>query len=75
MAKAKAKSGMKRAPAKRRPRKAKPGTRGLTPAECRVDTLPGAAQEVSRGVDQVGGHLLGCYNDPLGLKTLASQVA
>ena len=40
---AKAKSGLKRAPAKRRPRKAKPGTRGLTPAESRLESLSGAA--------------------------------
>src|SRR5499426_394118 len=43
MAKAKSKSGLKRAPAKRRPRKAKPGTRGLTPAESRLESLSGAA--------------------------------
>jgi len=56
----------KRAPAKRRPRKAKPGTRGLTPAETRLESLSGEAQAVSERVEQVGGHVLGCYNDPLG---------
>jgi len=66
MAKAKAKSGLKRAPAKRRPRKAKPGTRGLTPRECRLDELSGVAQEVAERIDTVGGHLLGAYSDPLG---------
>ena len=30
---------VKRAPARRRPRKAKPGTKGLDPAECRLETL------------------------------------
>jgi ParB family chromosome partitioning protein len=66
MAKAKSKSGLKRAPAKRRPRKAKPGTRGLTPAESRLESLSGAAQEVAERVEKVGGHLLGAYQDPLG---------
>ena len=56
----------KRAPAKRRPRKAKPGTRGLTPAETRLESLSGEAQAVSERVEQVGGHVLGFYNDPLG---------
>jgi ParB family transcriptional regulator, chromosome partitioning protein len=66
MAKAPAKSGLKRAPAKRRPRKAKPGTRGLTPAESRLESLSGVAQEVAERVESVGGHLLGSYHDPLG---------
>jgi ParB family chromosome partitioning protein len=66
MAKAKAKSGLKRAPAKRRPRKAKAGTRGLSPAESRLDSLSGVAQEAAERVESVGGHLLGSYNDPLG---------
>jgi ParB family chromosome partitioning protein len=56
----------KRAPAKRRPRKAKPGTRGLTPAETRLENLSGSAQEVAERIDAVGGQLLGSYNDPLG---------
>ena len=66
MAKARAKPGLKRAPAKRRPRKAKPGTRGLAPAETRLDALSGAAQAVAERVAAVGGHLLGAYHDPLG---------
>jgi len=56
----------KRAPAKRRPRKAKPGTRGLTPAETRLDALSGDAKEAADRVESVGGHLLGSYHDPLG---------
>src|SRR5919109_1936015 len=56
----------KRAPAKRRPRKAKPGTRGLTPAETRLESLSGVAQEVAERVESVGGQLLGSYHDPLG---------
>jgi ParB family chromosome partitioning protein len=56
----------KRAPAKRRPRKAKAGTRGLTPAETRLDELSGSAREAADRVESVGGPLLGSYNDPLG---------
>jgi ParB family chromosome partitioning protein len=64
--KARAKSGLKRAPAKRRPRKAKAGSRGLTPAETRLDSLTGSAQEAAERIERVGGHLLGSYNEPLG---------
>jgi ParB family transcriptional regulator, chromosome partitioning protein len=56
----------KRAPAKRRPRKAKPGTRGLTPAETRLESLTGDAKAVGERVESVGGHVLGSYYDPLG---------
>jgi ParB family chromosome partitioning protein len=56
----------KRAPAKRRPRKAKPGTRGLTAAETRLENLSGDAKEVAERVESVGGHVLGFYSDPLG---------
>ena len=56
----------KRAPAKRRPRKAKAGTRGLTPAETRLEKLGESAQEVADRVERVGGQLLGSYYDPLG---------
>jgi ParB family chromosome partitioning protein len=63
---AKANLGLKRAPAKRRPRKAKPGTRGITPAESRLDSLSGAAQQAAQRVEDVGGQLLGSYQDPPG---------
>jgi ParB family chromosome partitioning protein len=56
----------KRAPAKRRPRKQKPGSRGLTPAETRLEKLSESAQEVADRIEKVGGHLLGSYHDPLG---------
>jgi ParB family transcriptional regulator, chromosome partitioning protein len=61
-----AKSGIKRAPAKRRAKKAKAGTRGLTPAECRLDMLSGTAGEVRERVLQSGGEIIGSYKDPLG---------
>jgi ParB family chromosome partitioning protein len=66
MAKAKARPGLKRAPAKRRPRKAKPGTRGLAPAEARLESLAGEAQAAARRVESAGGQVLGAYHDPLG---------
>ena len=53
----------KRAPAKRRPRKAKAGTRGLTPKECRLEDLP---EEITQRIEEVGGMVLGAYYDPLG---------
>jgi ParB family chromosome partitioning protein len=56
----------KRAPAKRRPRKAKPGTRGLLPTEARLEKLSGDAQAVAERIESVGGQLLGSYHDPLG---------
>ena len=66
----KRKSGLKRAPAKRRPRKAKPGTRGLLPAECRLDSLPADAEEVRDRIEREGGLVLGAYSDPLGKSPL-----
>jgi ParB family transcriptional regulator, chromosome partitioning protein len=62
----KTKSGMKRAPAKRRAKKAKADTRGLTPAECRLDMLSGTAEEVRERVVKEGGEIIGTYRDPLG---------
>ena len=70
MAKPRAKSGLKRAPAKRMPRKAKAGTRGLTPAESRLDSLPGDAQEARERIEREGGLVVGAYNDPLGKNAL-----
>ncbi len=61
-----ARKGIKRAPARRRPRKAKPGTRGVTAAQTRLDAIPEAASEARRRVEEVGGHFLGAYSDPLG---------
>src|SRR5882672_9797199 len=65
MAKPRAKSGLKRAPAKRMPRKAKAGTRGLSPAESRLDSLPDDAQEVRDRVEAEGGLVIGAYSDPV----------
>jgi ParB family chromosome partitioning protein len=74
MAKPRAKSGMKRAPAKRMPRKAKAGTRGLSPAESRLDSLPDDAQEVRDRIEAEGGLVIGAYSDPLGRNPLLLAV-
>ena len=69
-----AKGALKRAPARRRPRKAKAGTRGITALECRLDTLSGAGADVKTRVENEGGYVLGCYNDPLGKNPLIFAV-
>jgi ParB family transcriptional regulator, chromosome partitioning protein len=74
MAKPRAKSAMKRAPAKRTPRKAKAGTRGLTPAESRLDSLPDDARGVRERIEGEGGLVVGAYNDPLGKNALLLAV-
>ena len=57
---------VKRAPARRRPRKAKPGTKGLGPAECRLEQPTGAAAEAAEAVAKAGGCVVGSYKEPLG---------
>ena len=56
----------KRAPPKRRPRKAKPNTRGMAALDCRLDALPAAADELRVRVEAEGGSVIGAYKDPLG---------
>src|SRR6267378_3616399 len=69
-AKPKRRSGLKRAPAKRTPRKAKPGTRGLLPEQCRLDSLSGDAEEARARIAREGGLVVGAYSDPLGKNAL-----
>src|SRR5678810_1131863 len=64
----------KRAPAKRRPRKAKEKSRGLTPQECRVESLSGAALEVSKKIESEGGIVLGAYHEPLGKNAVLAAI-
>src|SRR3981189_214156 len=61
---------MKRAPARRRPRKAKAGSRGLSPLECRLESLSGEAAEAKSRVEGEDGVVLACYSDPLGKNPL-----
>lgn len=56
---------LKRAPRKR-PRKAKPGTKGLAPAECQLTDHSGIASEVAGAIAKAGGCVVGSYKDPLG---------
>jgi ParB family transcriptional regulator, chromosome partitioning protein len=57
---------VKRAPARRRPRKAKPGTKGLIPAECRLDHPTEAGTEAVAAIEKAGGCVVGSYREPLG---------
>jgi len=56
---------VKRAPARRRPRKAKPGTKGLSPAECRLEQPTGTAAEAAEAIAKAGGCVIGSYKEPL----------
>jgi len=67
-------SPLKRAPARRRPRKAKALSRGLSAAECRLDTLAGEANSVKTRIENEGGFVLACYSDPLGRQPLVVAV-
>ena len=55
---------VKRAPVRRRPRKAKPGTKGLQPSECRLDQS--GSTEIARAIEDSGGCVVGSYKEPLG---------
>src|ERR1700732_2342805 len=56
----------KRAPARRRPRKAKPCTKGLEPTQCRLEQSEGSAAEAAEAVEKAGGCVVGQYKEPLG---------
>jgi len=73
-AKPRSKSGVKRAPAKRRARKAAAGSRGLAPADCRAEALAGEAAEVRARIEREGGLVVGAYHDPLGKQPLIVAV-
>src|SRR2546425_1755282 len=64
----------KRAPARRRPRKAKAGTRGISALESRLDTLSGEGADAKARVEKEGGYVLGAYSDPLGKNPLIIAV-
>lgn len=56
---------VKRAPPRRRPRKAKPGTKGIGPAECRLDQTTGNAKAVAEAIEKAGGCVAEFDNIPL----------
>jgi ParB family chromosome partitioning protein len=64
--KSKSTTGRKRAPAKRSPKKAAAGSRGIEPGDCRLAADSGDIAEVSRRIEQEGGAVLGTYREPLG---------
>ena len=68
----KRKSGLKRAPAKKRARKASAGSRGLLPAECVVDSE--FESETRERIEQEGGAVLAAYRDPLGKNALVLAI-
>jgi len=65
-AKTKSTAGRKRAPAKRAPKKAAAGSRGILPEECRLDPGSSEIAEISRRIEQEGGVVIGAYREPLG---------
>jgi ParB family chromosome partitioning protein len=66
----KAKSGLKRKPAKKRARKAAAGSRGLMPLDCHLAELSGLAAETAERIRDAGGHVIGACYDPLGKNPL-----
>src|SRR5712671_3816597 len=67
-------SSLKRMPPKKRPRKAKAGTRGLMPIDSSLTELSGEAAETREKVEKAGGVVTGMYNDPLGKNPLLLAV-
>ena len=65
----KRKSALKRAPAKKRARKAAAGTRGLAPAECLVSDAD-FEKDTREWIEREGGAVLAAYRDPLGKQPL-----
>jgi ParB family chromosome partitioning protein len=57
---------VKRAPARKRPRKAKAGTKGLQPAECLIQDRSGPVGDIASVVEKAGGCVIGTYKEPLG---------
>lgn len=57
---------VKRAPARRRPRKAKPQTKGFAPLECRLESPTESAVTAREAIEKAGGCVMGLYRDPLG---------
>lgn len=57
---------VKRAQARRRPRKAKSGSRGLGPSECCLDRPNANSEPVATAVEKAGGCIIGIYKEPLG---------
>jgi ParB family chromosome partitioning protein len=59
-------TGKRRAPAKRAPKKAAAGTRGIVPQDSRIDAASGDVADLTRRIEQEGGVVLAAYREPLG---------
>jgi len=70
----KRKSGLKRAAPKKRARKAAAGSRGLTPAECSLDSPDQNTLEVKSRIEKEGGQVLAAFREPLGKHALIVAV-
>ena len=57
---------VKRSAPRRRPRKAKPGTKGLHPEETRLERAEGLVAEATAAIEKAGGRVVGLYREPLG---------
>lgn len=57
---------VKRAAPRRRPRKAKAGSKGLTASDARLERPEGQAAEVASAIEKAGGVVVGLYKEPLG---------
>jgi len=57
---------VKRAAPRRRPRKAKAGTKGLSPADTHLEQPDAMASEAVTAVEKAGGAVVGLYKEPLG---------
>ena len=60
------KSLLKRLPPKKRPRKAKAGTRGAEATATRLAELSGDALATQAAIERAGGVVVGQYSDPIG---------
>jgi ParB family chromosome partitioning protein len=69
-----AKSLLKRLPPKKRPRKAKAGSRGAAAGEAVLAELAGDALAAKAAVEAAGGIVTGQYRDPLGAQPLLLAV-
>src|SRR3954470_23502274 len=69
-----AKTALKRAAPKKRPRKAKAGTRGVMAADTVLAALTGQAAETRDKIEKAGGVVTGMYYDPLGKNPLLLAV-
>src|SRR3954463_12711908 len=69
-----AKSSLKRLPPKKRPRKAKSGTRGRAATETELPELTGEALAAKAAIEKAGGVVTGQYLDPLGGQPLLLAV-